>query len=327
MSENDNIVNNLLRQMSENQTETRHPLPRKPINTFLTVIDTSTNSLPPTPAVESFDAAVPKIRPASTNAKENHAPANELFNLQQQLVMAQNKISELQGMPYVGDPKGEFVRGSPFDAKYVEGPLRHPGSAIIPPGGATGLNSSWSVYDDSRSDTNDALSASGFNRARHIWNAPKLNQHSSMGYSDNQVPSNTNPWNHRGGNTSYVEPGVPFNSAPGSDPYRNPERISPDYDMTIRCPNSRRPARFDRFGFPAFGNQGPYGGGSNFSRFGQSPCDNAPAQNNQYALSAGTYSSHHPSAIGTPLSPLATEFTSGNGPWKTEVSKKWQSWE
>lgn len=239
--------------------------------------------------------------------------------MQQQLAVAQSKIAELQGMTKFGEPQADLARVSPFDAKCADGPMRYSHSAIMQSGHATAINNSWSSYDDSRSDTSDALSATGFNRARHIWNGPKPNQPSSMSFVGAEAPGNATPWNIRGANADFAAPGMPYNPMPGSELYRNPDRITPDYDMTIRGPNSKRSGRFDRFGIPVYGNHGPYGGGGNFNQFGQGPYDSTPNQNSQYATSTGPYSNHQPNAIGTPLSPLATEFTSGTGPWKTEV--------
>ncbi|KAK6073599.1 hypothetical protein SCUP234_08675 [Seiridium cupressi] len=311
------LLENYFKKMSVNQTEPRHPLPRKPVNTFLTVQETSANSMPPTPAIEKFPTALSRARPSSTNAKENHAANDELARLQQELEAAQNKISQLQEMGQVMEPKPDLARVSPFDAQYADGPLRFLGSAPIQPGQTAVMNNTWSGYDDSRSDTSDALSAAGFNRTRHIWNGTKTNHQSSgVGFPGADISANVNPWNPRGSTANYMD--LPYSHGPILDPYRISGRISPDYDMTIRGPNGRRSGRADRFGYPAYGNQGSFGGGSNFNQYGQTHFDSVPGHNNQYAMSIGSFPGHQPSAIGTPLSPLATEFTSGTGPWKTE---------
>ncbi|KAH6645886.1 armadillo-type protein [Truncatella angustata] len=317
------LVDSLLKKITESQTESHHPLARKHHSNYLAANDNAINSMSPTPAMDGFEAAFPKIRPGATTGKENYASDGELTRLQQQLAAAQSKISQLQEIHQTSEPKADFARVMPFDTSYADGNFRFPGPANLPLGHTPTMNNSWSGYDDSRSDTSDALSATGFNRARHIWNGPKPDQLPGVGFSDANLPGNVpgiaNPWGPRGSNTGYLDSGMSYNAAPGPgpEPLRSVDRVSPDYDMTIRGPN-RRNGRVDRFGYPAYGAPGSYGAGNNFNQFGHGPYDSAPAHGNQYAMSTTSYSSHQPSAIGTPLSPLATEFTAGTGPWKTE---------
>ncbi|ETS78664.1 hypothetical protein PFICI_08517 [Pestalotiopsis fici W106-1] len=308
------LVDGLLKHI-KNNSETRHPMPRKPIG-FMTANDAGTNSLPPTPAVENISTAAANVRPASTNAKDNLVIDDEVARLQQQLAAAQSKIFQLEGTSQIRDSNIGNMRASPLESKYEDGASR------LSDTGALQLvnSSSWPGFDENRSENSETLSANGFTRTRHIWNGAKPNQPLGGGMSGTEIPGTANPWASRGGNSMLVESGMPYHPASGSEPYRASDRVSPDYDMAIRGPNNRRSGRFDRFGgFSAYGNQGPYGGGSNYNnQYGQGPFEGGPNQNGQYAITAAPFPNHQPGAIGTALSPLATEFTSGNGHWKQE---------
>ncbi|KAF7517918.1 hypothetical protein G7054_g13641 [Neopestalotiopsis clavispora] len=312
-AEPSHMVDGLLKHIEN--SDTRHPLPRKPANGFMATNVIGTLSMPPTPAVENVSITPGNVRPASTNAKDNHVADDEVARLQQQLAAAQSKIYQLEGIGQVRDSNTDNMRASPFESKYEDGSSRPSDTSALP-----FINSgSWPGCEEIRSENSEPLSINGFNRTRHIWNGAKPNQPSG-GMSGTEVPGNANPWTSRGSNSMFVEAGMPYNPAPGSDPYRASDRMSPDYDMGIRGPNNRRTGRFDRFGaFPAYGNQGPYGGGSNFNnQYGQGPFEGGPSQNGQYGIAAAPFPNQQPGAIGTALSPLATEFTSGNGHYRSE---------
>ncbi|KAI0125105.1 Pumilio-family RNA binding repeat protein [Xylariales sp. AK1849] len=284
----------------------------------------SSNSVPATPATEDFGSTIPTTRSASATGKEGSSTDDEILRLKLELAQAQSTISQLE---QIRPPKIEFGYGhtSPLDAEFPGGmPIEHNSSSF--PGRGIGMNppvsmtnSSWSAHDDSKSDTSDALSATSFNRSRNIWNGGKPALFPGASFSGPDTPQNVNAWAGRGSNQGFMDPSMAFHVGP--DNYRA-DRLTPDYDMTIRAPSNRRSGRFDnRYGSPAFNNPGPipYGGG--YNNYGQTQYDGSgPSMSGpgQYPVGMRPYGGHQPSPIGTPLSPLATEFTSGNGPWKTE---------
>ncbi|ORY64197.1 armadillo-type protein [Pseudomassariella vexata] len=277
--------------------------------------NSSSASMPITPATETFGTTAPTTRPASAAVNDGQVSNDEVLRLKLELAQAQNKISRLEEMSQTHQPKSEFEVGYQSD----QGPPRIPGlfnggsrSAPRDPG------NNW--YDDSRSDTSEALSASGFNRARNIWDNGKGPQTSfpPAGLPAPDVPQGPTSWGGRG---RYADPSIPYAA---SDGYKS-ERLTPDYDMTIRAPN-RRGGRYNndsRYGHPAFGHHPPYSGGyNNYNPVQFDGGNGSLAAPGHYSMGMGPYSSHQPSPIGTPLSPLASEFTStsGSGPWKNEVS-------
>lgn len=316
------LSDDLSMKITQDQGETRQTLPRKPVHNYLTVNDASINSLPPTPAIDGFAPTMPKIRPASTNAKENHAVGDELIHLQHQLAAAQSKICELEGISNVREPRADFTHFSPFNSKYVDGASKYPTSGFFQFGSSSGTNNPWSTHDDSPSDTSDSLSATGFHRSRQVWNCGKPNQPFAAGFPGIDPLSNTKSWSSRGGN-GFMEPAMPHRNAPGTEPYGGSDGISPDYGVAGRGPNNRRGGRIDRFGFPSYGSHhSQYGGSSNSNQHGQVSYETPTSQAHQYPMGNVPYAGQQPSVIGTPLSPLATEFTSVNIPWKTEVKSQ-----
>ncbi|KAL7624433.1 hypothetical protein AAE478_005998 [Parahypoxylon ruwenzoriense] len=294
----------------------------------------SSNSVPVTPATETFGSTAPTTRPASAALDDGSPSTEEVLRLKLELAQAQNKISRLdqelaQTRSTRSAPDYNSTH-SPVDAELPSGFQATSNSSQIagPPcvnaGGrqASGREGGWSAFDDSRSDTSDALSATGFNRSRNIWGANKNSQSSFMqggGFTGSEPPHNSQ-WSGRGVNQGYMDPSMAYESSgPGS--YRG-DRLTPDYDLTIRPAGNRRNNRFDnRLGMPPFGAQPAYGGGYNYGN-GQYESGHAMPGQSQASGGPGIYSgsSYRPTPIGTPLSPLASEFTSvaGGTPWKSE---------
>ncbi|KAI1381436.1 ARM repeat-containing protein [Hypoxylon crocopeplum] len=290
----------------------------------------SSNSVPITPATETFGTTAPSTRPASAALNDGIANDEEVLRLKLELAQAQNKITRLgqelsqTRQPHPGmDPA---MSGSPVDAEFPTGfraapnPSRIPGP--LPPNigsqhaiGREGSN--WPTFDDSRSDTSDALSATGFNRGRNIWGSSKSSQGSyAHGFPGPDVPHGSQ-WGGRGANQGYTDSNTAYEPPAGD--YRG-DRLTPDYDMTIRPPGNRRTNRFDRLGMQAFGTQSGFGGGYNYGNSQYDGSDHGMAGPSQAPAGSGMYSSYQPTPVGTPLSPLASEFTSaaGNAPWKSE---------
>ncbi|KAI1312700.1 armadillo-type protein [Xylaria venustula] len=298
----------------------------------------TSSSVPITPANEAFGSTAPVIRPASATVDESTSSDEEVMRLKFELAQAQNKITRLDqelastrhGHLGLDQPIGI----SPVDPGFSGG--TQPVSTVSrttghhPPNANTQyINRDsahpWSGYDDSRSDTSDALSATGFNRSRNIWGNLKQAPRAlgPGGPLPPEMPQN-GPWIGRAASHSYVEPSMSYD--PATIGTFRPERLTPDFDFTTKPPGSRRGNRYDN----RFGGQGFAGAGQGFTSQGYGGYAYPPGQygsgaitsgGSQNSMSAGLYSSYQPTPVGTPLSPLASEFTSmsGNaGPWKSE---------
>ncbi|KAI3320708.1 ARM repeat-containing protein [Xylariaceae sp. AK1471] len=295
----------------------------------------SSNSVPITPATEIFGSTAPSTRPASATVNESNVSDEEVMRLKFELAQAQNKISrldqELASTRQMPPGLDEPTSTSPVEAEFPGGGQSGPTvSRIIP--GLHPLNTSaqyigregghpWSGYDDSRSDTSDALSAAGFNRPRNIWGGAKQ---ASGGMPPPDMPQG-GPWIGRAASHGYVESGMSYDPVTTGN-YR-PERLTPDFDLTTKPPGTRRGNRYDtRFSGQGYGGAGQaYGSqpGYNGYAYPQGQYESGPIASggSQNGMGTGVYSSYHPSPVGTPLSPLASEFTSisgSAGPWKSE---------
>ncbi|OTB05336.1 hypothetical protein M426DRAFT_57111 [Hypoxylon sp. CI-4A] len=283
----------------------------------------SSSSMPITPATETFGSSAPTTRPASAtlnDGKDNQ----EVLRLKLELAQAQTKINRLE-TEHAQSHNPRIELGSTIGSASVSGDFP---PALIPPRvqshGIPGLgqqsvgkdaNQPWSNFDDSRSDTSDALSTTGFNHSRSIWAPNKSGKDTFQNNYAGSDISHTGPWSSRDTNSSFVDHSIAFEpSVPGS--YRS-DRLAPDYDMTIRAPSTRRSSRFDS----RFGAQSGYGSGYNYSG-SQYGSDSGVPGPSHAPVGPGMYSGYQPTPVGTPLSPLASEFMSvrEGTPWKSEPS-------
>ena len=292
----------------------------------------TSNSVPITPANGTFGGTAPTTRPASAQTSEG-VNNEEVLRLKLELAQAQNKISHLNHELVQRDQTrpGSFpaLTSTSLDSEMRPTTQATSGATMIPELGSfnPAFQSSttrdrsnvWQSYEDARSDTSDPLSATGFSRGRNIWGTTKPPH---GGLPTPELPQ-TQPWAMRANSQSYLDnTNVSYNPAPGPENFRH-DRLTPDYDLTIRPPGARRSVRVEsRYGNQGFGPQGGFGNG--FSN-GPGHFDGGHSMPNpsQGSLGApGMYSNYQPSAVGTPLSPLAREFTSASGDasWKTEVS-------
>lgn len=260
----------------------------------------SSNSLPITPATDAFPSTAPTTRPASATLDDARSESEEVVRLKLQLAQAESKISKL------GQELAE--------------------TRVVKTGSDTALGANSSIYstresawgspDDTHSDTSDPMSASVFTRNREIWgNHPGPFSNTVQAPVAEPTPGK---WlGGRGFNPPCPEPnGSPY---PVMDGYRS-EHLTPDAEM-MRPNYGRRGNRIEtRFSSPQPFGSG-YGGGynspANQSDFMGSPIPGAPMNAPQGLGPMGVYPPYPPPA-GTPLSPHASEFTSGSG-WKTEV--------
>ncbi|KAJ4136038.1 hypothetical protein NW768_003646 [Fusarium equiseti] len=261
----------------------------------------SSNSLPVTPATDAFPSTAPTTRPASAALDDARGESEEVVRLKAQLAQAENKISKL------GQELAE--------------------TRVVKTGNDTsglGINSSgypnregqWPSPGDAHSDTSEAMSASTFNRTREIWgNHPGPFNNTLQAPVAEPAPGK---WlGGRGFNPPCPDPnGAPY---PIMDGYRS-ERLTPDAEM-MRPNYGRRGTRMEsRFNSPQPFGSG-YGGGynspANQSDYMGSPIPGAPMNAPQGLGPMGVYPPY-PLPAGTPLSPHASEFTSGSG-WKNEA--------
>ncbi|KAI1330641.1 ARM repeat-containing protein [Xylariaceae sp. FL0255] len=300
----------------------------------------SSNSVPMTPATGGFGNSVPAARPASAAAPDSKGPSSEeVALLKLQLAQAHNKISRLDQELAEVRPNlpatGLATSSSPVDAEFQSVnqslplpprlPSIHPLSNNGSQQGGRDSGNAWPGYDDSRSDTSDPMSSSGFNRPRNIWGGPK----SQNSFVSNSLPpsegSQSGLWTGRPASHGYAESNMGYDAPPAAS-YR-PDRLTPDFDLTTRPMGARRGNRYEtRFngqGFggvaPSFNGQTGYGG-YNYPQGQYEPVP-GPVGGSQGGMGVGMYSTYQPTPVGTPLSPLASEFTSmsGNGgPWKQE---------
>ncbi|KAJ4859062.1 pumilio-family RNA binding repeat domain-containing protein [Trichoderma breve] len=251
---------------------------------FLRVCDQtpSSTSLPITPVTEGFSATAPTTRPASVTLDDSRPDTEEVFRLKLQLAQARNHISKL-------------------DQELAQSRSAKESDTAIPRTETAPRENIWSrgTPDDTQSDTSDSASATALNRARGIWGstkAPFANNNSL--HPPAPEPSPAHWFGGRGFNQGCVDPNSPYILV---DNHR-PERQAPDHDI-MRPPSNRRGARFDNRMNPSH-------------QFGASYVNlNGPAH--QFDSVGGPVPVPVP-AIGTPLSPHASEFTSKAG-WKNEV--------
>ncbi|KAI1269331.1 armadillo-type protein [Xylariaceae sp. FL1019] len=298
----------------------------------------SCNSVPMTPAPEGFGTTATATRPASATVHESSTSTSdeEVMRLKYELAQAQNRLSHLelsQSRPTQSGPD-QSVNPSPVDMEFpkiefpntqlsVQTATRYPpmhslNTAAQHPATRDGT-AAWPGYDDSRSDTSDAaLSATGFNRFRNIWGGARQGPGAFVSNSlpPPELPHN-GPWAGVAGRHSsqgYQDSPMPFD--PSLTGNFRPDRLTPDFDLTARP--ARRNGRYDvRFGVPGFGNMNTtqgYGGQAGYGGYNypQQQFDSGPGlpSTSHNGMGSGTYSSYQPQPVGTPLSPLASEFTS-----------------
>ncbi|KAK5997124.1 Meiotic coiled-coil protein 2 [Cladobotryum mycophilum] len=265
----------------------------------------SSNSLPITPATDGFPTTAPTTRPASATLDDGRPDAEEVLRLKLQLAQARNHISKLDQEL----ANSRTVKIEPDSQTFGTGRLE----------GSIPRENTWGSPEDAQSDTSDALSATAFNRTRGIW----ANTKSSFGNTTLQAPAaEPSPGNWFGGrgiNQNYVDPNAPYNLM---DSFRG-DRLAPDPDLLMRPPSARRNSRYEsRMGTPhQYG--GAYaglGGPSNQFDSMTSSMSGAPMgmPPGMTAMGVSMYSPYQQQALGTPLSPHASEFTSKT-PWKGEM--------
>jgi len=319
------------------------------------------SSVPITPAGESFNnSTAPTTNTPSIAGDDAAQPsAEEVLRLKLELEAAKGKIARMdQELAQTRITKHTIDQaiGTPSEADFSMGLAGHSEVSDIR------LNllqqslntnarpqvqrdNSWAAQEDSRSDTSDALSAGGFNRARAIWGNGDKPSLAAMqaGFQPSEALASTQ-WMNRGFGQPFVDNPMAFPS-PQLSGFRG-DRMLPDADLLMAPPGGRRPNAGGRFNNRAVGSF-PYSG-SNSSYDGYNPSSSTPygsvgamsggasgiatplgmnmlgtgglSGGMAGGMGGGMYSGYQPQPIGTPLSPHAPEFTSSGTQWKSEVS-------
>ena len=120
--------------------------------------ESSSNSLPMTPATDAFQTTAPTTRPASATIDEARLDVNEVLRLKLQLAQAQNQISKL-------DQELAHSRTSEPDSTTS-------GSAAGRRSAPASRDSPWPITEDSHSDTSD-MSSSAFSPGKRNLGSAK----------------------------------------------------------------------------------------------------------------------------------------------------------
>lgn len=302
------------------------------------------NSLPVTPATNSFVGNGLGTRPASA-APSEHAASEEVLRLKLELAKAQSHISKVEHeLAQTRRDQQDSNLSTPVPSSASEFVGKVGAHLTVEPMGIKPLvnsaepscprtqdprDNNWQapVSDDCRSDISEAVLASGFNKYRGIWN----NGNKPFSYHNTFIPppihmQDAGPapsWPHSR-NQSFMDQSInPYPGPPMDGGFRG-DRYSFEPDL-MRSNSGRRGKWYDsRFNNQSFAN----GYGSfNTGNIGQSQYDSTPnyAVNGSGNLASdsgmGVFQQYAPQAAGAPLSPHATEFTSAAVPsWKPDVS-------
>lgn len=282
--------------------------------------------------------------PSLTEEGASSVPASELARLQAELALAKGKIARMDEELAQTRITKHTIDQAIGGASEMDFPLNQVGAdrlqqlpTIVRP--QPMRDNSWATREDNNSDTSDALSATGFNRARAAFNSgrPSFSASAPMPMAYNQPPAAlaSAPWQSRGYGQPFIDVPVPYASAP---PFHN-DRMMPDPDFLM----SQRRGPPGRFNNRSSASSYPYAS-SNSSFDGLTPSSTPygsgvqtpgfPGMNGMGGMgmsmgggmnlsvntnTQGMYGAYSPSPIGTPLSPHAPEFTA-SGSWKNDVS-------
>ncbi|CZR53744.1 related to RNA-binding protein pumilio [Phialocephala subalpina] len=306
------------------------------------IATTTSSSLPITPANESQNISnaptAPTTSPPSLHGEDGSTPsAEEVARLKAELELAKGKIArmdeELAQTRITKHTIDQAIGGASeadFPLNQTDDRFQHLPPVVRP---QIQRDNSWAAQEDNRSDTSDALSATGFNRARAIWNGGVKPAFPIMqGYEQPSTALANAQWMNRGFSQPFVDASMQFQAAPPMNAFRN-DRMMPESDLLMpHLPRRNQPA--GRFNNRSSGNSYPYASSnSSFDGFTPSstpygsvggltptiPGMGAPMGMNMNA-NMGMYGGYQPQPIGTPLSPHAPEFTSSGSTWKSDTA-------
>ena len=305
----------------------------------------SDGSVPFTPATESFDLG-PTRDGDKVESDHSQPDAKELQRLKDELQAANSKIARMDqelSQTRITKHTLDQALGPPSEMDFqvkdditeqTISSLQNALNASTRP--QVGPSQSRPAPDDSRSDTSDALSAGGYNRAQAIWantsrpvlnlNVPTpLDQHfhdSGRGWDQDSA----RPWCGNRGNGAGSSPVFPTSQRPLPGPsmqgLSDGGRFMGDFTQFPPHQTGRPPqSQNDRLG-ASFAARNPQWGGY---RLHTNSVESMSSASSSY-LPSPMYQapmSYQPRPIGTPLSPTAAEFTANhalNNPWNASVS-------
>lgn len=305
----------------------------------------ASSSVPITPANETFNnSTAPTTSPPSVFSEDALASGiDEVARLKAELEAAKGKIARMdEQIAQSRVSKHTIDQAIGISSEVNSSPVQQEEEhfnqlpSFIRP--QLQRDNSWAAQDDSRSDTSDSLSATGFNRTRSMWGAggrPQYIAHQGPAapYQQPSVALEAAQWMSRAYGQPFVDTPV-YPAAPASN-YRG-ERMTSDPELLMAPPMNRRNPANGRFNNRSSAGSFPYAS-SNSSFDGYTPNPTAYASVGGVSgtatpvgglmgmgMNAGMniYGGYQPQPIGTPLSPHAPEFTSsGASSWKNDVSK------
>jgi hypothetical protein len=317
------------------------------------------SSFPVTPANEIFNQST-TLTTSTPSPGTEALSADDVLRLKLELEAAKGKIARMdQELAQTRITKHTIDQaiGSASEADY---PLNSHDEISVPhylqPSQSTqGRNqgrrdNTWAAQEDSRSDTDDSLSASGFSRTRAIWGPggkPQISG-SQPGAGVNFQPSGelaATQWMSRGFGQPFIDEASQYPGPPMGAPMNSfrEHQLTPESDVMLGAPGHRRnnAARFNQR------NVGSYaysGSGSSYDAYNPASSSalqygslsmgsnaipvtagpmlgmNMGSMSNVMSGGAPMYGGYQPQPIGTPLSPHAPEFTSSTSGWKNDVS-------
>lgn len=302
-----------------------------------------------TPAMETFNnSTAPATNPQSVSGEETATPSDEeVLRLKAELEAAKGKIARMDqelAQSRITKHTLDQAIGNASEADFPlnlqsEERLNHlPQSLNTTIRPHFQRDGSRATQEDARSDTSDALSAGGFNRARAIWGngvkpAFKGLPAAVPAFQPSEALS-TAQWMNRGFGQPFVEAPMQF-GAPPMNAFRG-DRMMQDPELLMAPSAVRRPAgdRFNRNtgSFPYANSNSSYDGFNPSSSTaygfaggmagGVTPIGGqmAMGMGSGMNMGSGMYSGYQPQQIGTSLSPHAPEFTSAGSGWKNDVS-------
>lgn len=269
--------------------------------------NSSSNSLPVTPATDGFTSTAATTRPASAALDTSvNQDTDEILRLKLELAQAQNHISKLdQELAVNRNIKTEM----------------EPLGNIMARGSAPALHASpWPPPEDSHSDISDSMSADAFGRPRGAWS----NSRGPLPNPALQMQTAEPAPGHWLGGRGFNQVGMDTASIYAVPGDRGPT----DSDAFVRHPG-RRNNRLDNRAAPQYG--GGYGGYQGYNGLqnqpdgmytGPKPNINlpSPSPQNMPPMAMNMYPQYQ-QPMATALSPHASEFTS-KATWKNEVRTK-----
>ncbi|KAL2759670.1 hypothetical protein ACRALDRAFT_1054313 [Sodiomyces alcalophilus JCM 7366] len=286
----------------------------------------TSSSVPVTPGIEDPDMTAPSTRPASASHTESGSArdclnatggSDELSRLKMELAKAQSQISRLdQELSQTRDVTK--VQNEPPALKpgfFNERDTIHRGPDLYNQDGL------WTVRDEEHCDATNGVAGGATHRARSQWgnNSKGVWQGPNIAEPVPQPLSTAGSWfaGTRGFSHGFMDPNGPY-SVDGP----RMETMTPEPDILMRPFGGRRSSHFgSRYSSPHPYTSSNYGGFSPAPSQFESmagPVNGGPGSVVS-SCNGGipAYPSFNPQAVGTRLSPHATEFQSNVG-WKDE---------